>query len=127
MLENEATERVAMAHASLQLIDLGTNFNRQKNDTFGFVSGRKHPLDTDMAYKMFEELEDWKSQQQDIFLADLKRRESEHLTRLTTEWRQRRKDLESTLLHKLEQCNTLTIALEEAKKAVKVFWGIITI
>lgn len=120
LLENEATERVAMAHASLQLIDLGTNFNRQKSDTFGFASGRKHPLDTDMAYKMFEELEDWKSQQQEIFLADLKRRESEHLTKLTTEWRQRRSDLESTLLHKLEQCNTLTTALEEAKKAVKV-------
>lgn len=117
-MENESVEKVAMVQASAELTDLGANLNapQRKFDQFirPKISRLQPHLDEELAYKMVEELENWKAQQQEIFLVDLKRREINHLARLSAEWTQRRTDLESALTHKLEQCSLLTSALEIA-------------
>lgn len=124
IMENESVEKVAMVQASAVLTDLGANLNAQQRKFAHFMrpkSGRQQPhLDEELAYKMVEELEDWKAQQQEIFLIDLKRREINHLARLTAEWTRRRTDLESALTHKLEQCTLLTSALEIANHNLRV-------
>lgn len=124
-MENEIGEKVAMAQASAELTDLGANLNAQQRKFAEFLQPktyRQHQphLDEELAYKIVEELEDWKSKQQEVFLVDLKRREINHLSRLTEEWTQRRTDLESALAHKLEQCSLLTSALEIANHNIQV-------
>lgn len=125
-MENESADKVAMVQASADLTDLGANLNAQQRKFAQFLrpktSNRQQQphLDEELAYKIVEELEDWKTQQQEIFLVDLKRREINHLARLTAEWTRRRTDLESALTHKLEQCTLLTSALEIANHNIRV-------
>lgn len=129
-MENESAEKIAMVQALAELTDLGANLNAQQRKFESFhqpKTGRRQPhLDEELAYKMVEELEDWKIQQQEAFLVDLKRREINHLSRLTAEWTRRRGDLENALTHKLEQCTLLTSALEIANHNLRVslhiFW-----
>lgn len=128
LMENECNEKVAMAKGCVRLQDMGTNFNcQQRKFARPAIGGgastsaaTRCVLDEDLAYKMVEELEEWKGQQQELFVIDLKKREIEHLAHLTTEWRRRRTELEQKLTHKLDQCNLLTTALEEASQTVKV-------
>lgn len=117
-MENTINEKIAIVHASLDLIDLGTNFNSHKNNIV--VLQKKTNLDEDLAYQFVEELEEWKTKQQEMFLVELKRREINHLANLSTEWQRKRSELESTLTNKLDQCHLLTAALEEAHHTVKV-------
>lgn len=144
LMENEAGEKIAMAHAYVELTDLGANLNAQQPKFTRFAQPNgggggggaagsscggggggggarlKPHLDEELAYKMVEELEQWKTQQQDSFLVELKRREINHLARLTTEWTRRRSELEALLTQKFEQCSQLTSALEVANKNVRV-------
>lgn len=136
LMENEACEKVAIANAYVELTDLGANLNAQQPKFRRFAqpssvaSGRggaagdgvglRPHLDEELAYKMVEELEQWKTAQQEEFLVELKRREVQHLARLTGEWTLRRGELESMLTQKLDQCAVLTKALEEANMNVKV-------
>lgn len=123
LLENEQNEQVAMAHISVETEELGLNFNtdatlkarqQQKNQLppHGF-------LDEDLAYKMIEELEEWKLAQQKEFLVELKRREIEHLTQLSNEWQRKRREQELKLQKKMEHCDRLTQTLEEAHNMFK--------
>lgn len=137
LMENEACEKVAIANAYVELTDLGPNLNAQQPKFRRFAQpssvapgsrvegagdgvGIKPHLDEELAYKMVEELEHWKTAQQEDFLVELKRREVQHLSRLTGEWTQRRGELEVMLTQKLDQCAVLTKALEAAKTNVQV-------
>lgn len=87
LLENEQNEQIAMAHISVQTEELGLNFNtdatlikrqQQKNQQLANVFP-----DENLAYRMIEELEEWKQVQRQEFLAELKRHEIAHLTQLS--------------------------------------------
>lgn len=123
LLENEYSEQVGMAHVHVEIEDLGINFNAHNSVIGG--SNRKNRdtaqnlLNEDLAYKMIEELEDWKIKQQEEFISELKRHEIEHLAHLSNEWQRRRVEQETKLMKKMEHCNLLTKALEEAQIALK--------
>lgn len=118
LLENEQNEQMAMAHISVEIEEIGLNFNTES--TFKIKRQQVQEqvgnalLDEDLAYKMIEELEQWKQAQQKEFLIDLKRREIAHLTQLSNEWQRKRHAEEIKLQRKMEQCERLTQTLEEA-------------
>lgn len=123
LLENEQNEQIAMAHISVQTEELGLNFNtdatlkarhQHRNQQSAHVF-----LDENLAYKMIEELEEWKVVQQKEFLAELKRHEIAHLTQLSNEWQRKRREEELKLQKKIEQCDRLTQTLEEAHHMFK--------
>lgn len=122
-MENESGEKIAMAHASIDLQDIGANFNSQTKKFIRPMSSTKSYFDENLAYKHIEELQQWKRQQEDIFLDELKQRSEDHLKNLTEEWQAKRKEQESILAQKLDQCNLLTHALEEGHKALKVIYS----
>lgn len=117
-----------MANVYVCLDDIGTNFNcLQKKFAVPSrlsvgQSDRHHhyAVDEELAYKAVEELEQWKRQQQADFVAELKGREEKYLAQLSREWERQRIDYDEQLTEKLNRCQMLTTALEEAQRALKV-------
>lgn len=120
LLENERNEQVAMAHISVEIEELGVNFNMEDKLK---AKRKRRPLqsyiDEEFAFKMIEELEEWKMTQQKEFVADLKRKEIAHLTQLSNEWQRKRREEEAKLYKKMERCDRLTSTLEEAHTMFK--------
>lgn len=117
LLENDLNEQIAMAHISVEIEEIGLNFNTESTFRTRRQQGQQIAntfLDEDFAYKMIEELEEWKQAQQSEFLADLKRHEIAHLTLLSNEWQRKRTEEEIKLQKKMDQCGQLTQTLEEA-------------
>lgn len=122
LLENEQNEQIAMAHISVQTEELGLNFNTDATLKARHQHKSQQPqvfLDEDLAYKMIEELEEWKNMQQKDFMAELKRHEITHLTQLSNEWQRKRRLEELKLQRKIEHCDRLTQTLEEAHNMFK--------
>lgn len=124
LLKNDCGEQVAMAHVSVEISDLGLNFNSRDNHPVR----ERHALnskqsammfDLSLAYKMVEELENWKECQQQAFLMDLKRREITLMTRLTNEWHRKRREEEEKMEKRMKRCELLTRTLEDAYEALK--------
>lgn len=123
LLENEMNEQVAMAHISVEMEELGINFNtdaalKAKQKTKAASSGHTFN-DEDFTYKMIQELEEWKISQQRDFFTELKRHEIDHLTQLSNEWQRKRAEQELKLQDKMEHCDRLTQTLEEAHNMFK--------
>lgn len=123
LLENEQNEQIAMAHISVHTEELGLNFNTDATLKARHQHRNQPPphmfLDENLAYKMIEELEQWKAVQQKEFLAELKRHEIAHLTQLSNEWQHKRRQEECKLQKKIEECDRLTQTLEEAHNMFK--------
>lgn len=123
LLENEQNEQIAMAHISVQTEELGMNFNTDATLKARQLQKREQPphgfLDENLAYKMIEELEEWKQIQRKEFLIELKRHEIAHLTQLSNEWQRKRREQETKLQKKMEHCDRLTQTLEEAHNMFK--------
>lgn len=123
LLENEQNEQIAMAHISVQTEELGLNFNTDATIKARQQQKREQPpsgfLDEDLAYKMIEELEEWKQAQRKEFLIELKRHEIAHLTQLSNEFQRKRREQELKLQKKMEHCDRLTQTLEEAHNMFK--------
>lgn len=122
LLETEQNEQIAMAHISVETEELGINFNTDA--TIKARHQHKIPssnlyLDENLAYKMIEELEEWKLSQRKEFLTELKRHEIAHLTQLSNEWQRKRRDEELKLQKKIAHCDRLTQTLEEAHNMFK--------
>lgn len=77
------------------------------------------PFDTSAAYKIVEELEDWKEKQQEIFLAELKQKETEHLARVSEEWTKHVQAQNIELEKKVEECKAIANTLSTAKQDLK--------
>ncbi|XP_012273788.1 centrosomal protein of 120 kDa [Orussus abietinus] len=76
-------------------------------------------LDDNLAYKIVNELETWKDKQQEMFTAELKRKEEQHLNLLSEEWRKRRESLETKLAYSVEQCKMLANSLNNATEDLR--------
>ncbi|KAJ0175229.1 hypothetical protein K1T71_009370 [Dendrolimus kikuchii] len=64
--------------------------------------------------KFVDELEDWKEKQQELYKAQLKRKEEYHLELLAKEWAKKRVELECKLSKGIEQCRNLAADLSRA-------------
>lgn len=117
LLENDRNEQILMAHISVEIIDLGFNFNLRERKR---SVAPQTMLDENVAYKMIEELEEWKEFQQNEFTLALKRKEIETLTQLTNEWNRKRQQEEIDLKKKINHCDVLTRTLEEAHKRISI-------
>lgn len=124
LMEDQNGEKIAMAHIFVYLDDLGLSFNSQVKRLSSLTQQPRAYMDENLAYKIVEELEEWKLKQQEVFLVELKRKEVAHLAHLTAEWQKRKSEQENLLSEKLEQCSMLTAALDEAHKTLQVCVGL---
>lgn len=137
-LLNQADELMAMAKISLSLDDLSINFSSQVKPTVSTailellesrtseiniartLEGQKAMLhDENLSYKMIQELEEWKTAQQETFIADLKKKEVTYIERLRTTWNQKKTACEQDLVMKADKLHNLTQSLQEAKKDIE--------
>ncbi|XP_055382421.1 centrosomal protein of 120 kDa [Condylostylus longicornis] len=122
LMENQNGEKCALAYISVYMEDLGISFNSQIKK---HVNNDNNPptiaayFDENLAYKVVEELEDWKKKQLENFLVELKRKEVNHLAMLSLEWQKRKSELENSLSKKLEECSQLYDTLEKAHLTLK--------
>ncbi|KAK3930196.1 Centrosomal protein of 120 kDa [Frankliniella fusca] len=77
------------------------------------------PLDLTAAYRIVEELEDWKEKQQEIFQAGLKEKEKEHIDRITDEWTAQTKAQNILIDNKMAECKALIESLASAKQDLR--------
>lgn len=121
LLANDRGEQVSMAHISVEIVDLGFNFNSRDRSRPTLASAPSTAmLDENLAYKMIEELEEWKEFQQQEFIASLKRKEIGAITRLTNDWHRKRGQAEAELKQKISHCDMLTRTLEQAHKKISL-------
>ncbi|XP_068084880.1 centrosomal protein of 120 kDa [Anabrus simplex] len=76
-------------------------------------------MDTDIALKAVKELEEWKAKQEELFKAELKKKEIVHLDALTAEWERQQKESESVLKNNIEHCSKLTESLNRTTEELK--------
>lgn len=134
LLKNPNQDVVAMAEIFVYLDDLGINFNqltstetqniedfenKDINATRTLNEHRQMLLDESLAYKMIEELEEWKSAQQESFIADLKQNEIRYLERLKNDWNEKCEQYERDLVLKSDKLSHITQSLEHAKEEFK--------
>ncbi|EDS32124.1 conserved hypothetical protein [Culex quinquefasciatus] len=123
ILENQNGESIGMATVFCFLDEVGVNYNSRDPDLdppeMATLSSRGR-LDDQLSYKMLEEQKQWMLTQRELFLAELKRKEAAHLTRLSSEWRKKHSKENEAIARKLEHASALTAALEETKKNLGV-------
>lgn len=71
-------------------------------------------MDLNNAYRVVEELEDWKERQQDYFRQVLISKERKHLAFLNEEWDKRKKILQDQLEQSIDKCDALAAQLQQA-------------
>lgn len=137
LLKNQQNDIIAMASIFVYLDDLGINFNMQLKSTESQVmvtpseyqtelnsaqtvdDKKRHLLDESLAYRMIEELEEWKICQHEKFLNELKQKEQSYLLKLKTAWDESKSKQEQVLLEKLDKYSSITAALNAAQKCLK--------
>ena len=121
LMETQTGQKIAMAHIFVYLDDLGINLNSQlKRHCTPFGEQNTAPyMDENLAYKIVEELEDWKNKQQEIFLVELKRKEISYLAKLSAEWQKKKAEQENQLAGKLDECTALSETLEAAHRTLQ--------
>ncbi|RZF36680.1 hypothetical protein LSTR_LSTR014212 [Laodelphax striatellus] len=76
-------------------------------------------FDRSVAERIVEELEDWKDRQQELFLDELKKKECEHLAKLTADSLKHRKEVEDNLYENVNKYQSMASALAEANEKIK--------
>ncbi|XP_058824119.1 centrosomal protein of 120 kDa [Topomyia yanbarensis] len=121
ILENQNGESIGMATIFCFLDEVGINFNsREPVGGPEVPSVPKGQLDDQLSYKMLEEQKQWMCKQKELFLVELKRKETAHLMKLTNEWKRRRAKEYSELAEKMQHVSALTAALEESRKNLAI-------
>ncbi|XP_063708008.1 centrosomal protein of 120 kDa [Culicoides brevitarsis] len=122
LLENQNGEKMAMATIFVYIEDLGINHNSQVKKPLPMMPVGANPksyVDEGLAYRFVEDLEKWKKTQEENFLVELKRKEIQHLAKLTAEWKRKKSKMEKDMKEKMEKCVALQKTLEDAQKSLK--------
>ncbi|CAG9809172.1 unnamed protein product [Chironomus riparius] len=132
LLTNQNETVSAMAEIFVYLDDAGLNFNAKrvenlpemnedpKIDIAKTIEIQKEELfDESIAYKMINELEDWKEHQQTNFLFELKRTEEKYLEKLRTDFNNMKASYEDKFEEKNNELQVLTKTLEDAHNSLK--------
>ncbi|PSN31306.1 hypothetical protein C0J52_14631 [Blattella germanica] len=122
LIDPKTSEDVGMLKVTMVLKDGGPQNSAGENVLQNMIPGidlGTAVLNDKLAYKIVEELEDWKERQEILFKAELKKKEQAHLAKLTAEWEQRRNEIEKNLNQNVEQCRTLAQSLNEATEELR--------
>lgn len=109
-----------MANIFVYLEDLGVNFNaKTKKDSVSTkIKEVRGVFDESLAYKMVDELEEWKQSQIEAFMKELKEKETNYLEQLKYDWEKKRAKQEEELVLMQEKYLKLVGALEEVHKSM---------
>lgn len=109
-----------MANIFVYLEDLGVNFNaKTKKDSVSTkIKEVRGVFDESLAYKMVDELEEWKQSQIEAFMKELKEKETNYLEQLKYDWEKKRAKQEEELVLMQEKYSKLVGALEEVHKSM---------
>ncbi|XP_039291632.1 centrosomal protein of 120 kDa [Nilaparvata lugens] len=118
---HKSKQKIGVLAARLSLRDCGVLLQqaRYENDTETQQPMKNMTFDRSVAQRIVEELEDWKERQQELFLIELKKKESDHLARLTAESIKRRKEMEDNLYENMNKYEAMAAALNEANEKIK--------
>lgn len=94
----------------LILIDGTSDFGEGNGD----YTSCDQKMDLTNAYRVVEELEDWKERQQNYFRQVLISKEKKHLAFLSEEWEKRKKVLQGQLEQSIDKCDALAGQLQQA-------------
>lgn len=138
MLQDLTDNVTSMAKIFVYLDDLGVNFNAQLKPTTSQVLLEGHEakrsqmnvtrnldeqkmmmLDESLTYKMIEELEQWKLCQQETFITDLKKSETQYIERLKQDWNDKEAKYEQDLVTRADKLTSLTKSLQDAQINLK--------
>lgn len=138
LMQNQINSINGMANVSASLEDLGMNHNStvktvlsqvvqerpgvqrsEMNVTHTVEDPKSAMLDDNLAYKMIEELSEWKAKQQENFISDLKLKETQYLEQLHDTWIQKQEKCEEDLVMKANQLNVLTKAMKDQQQQLK--------
>lgn len=136
LLTNQHESVSALAQIFVYLDDHGLNFNARishpeaqffNNENEPHVSNlnvtktlndqKVHLFDEDIAYKMIEELNEWKEQEQNKFLSELKKTEENYLEKLSIAWHEKKKKHEEEFEDKTKKLASLSKSLQEVQKS----------
>nr|CAD7256563.1 unnamed protein product [Timema shepardi] len=123
LLDVSSGERFGDLFVTLLLEDINEQQKMNKHPLRSNISEKDLGpaiLDDKIASKIVEELEDWKDKQQELFKAQLQRKEEEHLTVLMEEWRKKRNEIESRMNRDAELCHQLVENLNKATEDLRV-------
>nr|CAD7455950.1 unnamed protein product [Timema tahoe] len=123
LLDVSSGERFGDLFVTLLLEDINEQQKMNKHPLRGNTSEKDLGpaiLDDKIASKIVEELEDWKDKQQELFKAQLQRKEEDHLTVLMEEWRKKRNGIESRMNRDAELCHQLVENLNKATEDLRV-------
>lgn len=132
LLTNQNETVSAMADVFVYLDDAGINLNARglenqskkvddpKIDVAKTIEIQKEELfDESIAYKMINELEDWKEHQQKTFLLELKRTEEKYVEKLRDEFNNMKASYEDKFVEKNNELQVLAKSLEDAHNSLK--------
>nr|CAD7409007.1 unnamed protein product [Timema poppensis] len=123
LLDVSSGERFGDLFVTLLLEDINEQQKMNKHPLRSNISEKDLGpaiLDDKIASKIVEELEDWKDKQQELFKAQLQRKEEEHLTVLMEEWRKKRNEIESRMNRDAELCHQLVENLNKATEDLRI-------
>ncbi|PNF32420.1 hypothetical protein B7P43_G04890 [Cryptotermes secundus] len=122
LIDLKTVEQVGILGIRLSLDDLGPRQSEDKallsanaEQKFGSAA-----FDDHIAFKIAEELEDWKERQQELFKAKLKKKEQAHLSALTEEWKKKCVEMETKLNHSVEECHRLAQSLSDTTDELRL-------
>ncbi|XP_037945973.1 uncharacterized protein LOC119678288 [Teleopsis dalmanni] len=88
--------------------------NNDMNEKEGIAADLVENLHEELACKIVQELEEWKSQQMERFLNELEMRERVYIMNIERQWEERRTLLQARLEAKIMKCDELNLKLEKA-------------
>ena len=126
-LQDQVENVTGIANIFVYLEDVGVNFNTQvktapddpQNVTRTIEEEKVLLMDEGYSYKVIEELEDWKIQQQDAFIGELKKQETSYLNLLKDSWTQKQSVFEQDLVIRSDQLSSLVKSLQDAQSKLK--------
>lgn len=130
LLKDQTDNISAMGRIFVNIDDLGINFNAQLATASSMMQEHWESSEVNTtrkldghnesyAYKIIEELDEWKSNQQETFIVDLKNKESQLLEQLKEKWIQKTMTIEDDLVKKANKMTSLANTLEEAHNQLK--------
>lgn len=133
LLKDKSEQVAAMANIFVRLEDKGINFNAQTNASTTDIQQSIYDeprsamnvtktvsaLDDSFAYNLIDELDEWKTKQQNSFMDGLQQKEAACMERLKRSWEEKRAIAEQEFVIKASKLESLTQSLQETQKSLK--------
>lgn len=134
LLKNQNETVIGIAQVFVFLEDLGPSFDAKiiKTNSQHFLHDETSSanfnkiqeeqkvqlFDESLAYKMVEELEQWKLKEEELFLQELRNKEKSFMEQLNHRWLEKKDKYERELVEKTDKISTMSKTLEEAQEFI---------